>query len=736
LNSTPQAYQEWLSNAVAETCERIANPNERLIFVNAWNEWAEGAHLEPDQRFGYAYLQATRDALLKVTDQCLSQRIILVTHDAHPHGAQYLVMNMAREFSQGFGFSVDVVCLGGGVLKEQYVRYARLHDLDGLDHRGSAAHELAGKLAAAGHRFAIVNTTVSGHFLETLNAHGIRCISLVHELRGVIDQHNLQDQAQTIARLADKVVFAAQQVADAFQEVAPVSDNQLVLRPQGLYKKNVRVSKRDAARQELRKAVHLPPDALIVLGVGYADHRKGIDLFVEAGEKLVSLLPNAYLLWLGHWEGEMKMLIEQRLAKNPEMSAHFIFPGRRDDTDLFYAGADIYALTSREDPYPSTVLEAMDASLPVIGFEGTGGCMELLAAGCGKLVPAFDINAFAFALEEILDDHNLAKLMGKTGKELIRKRFSFRNYLFDLLRLLEHPLSRVSVVVPNYNYAHFLPERISTIESQNFPIYELIILDDCSSDDSAQVIEDVIQNSALDIKFVRNKINSGSVFAQWQKGVALATGDYVWIAEADDLSAPDFLTAVLGGFNNPDVVLSYCQSKQIALDGKVLCDNYLDYVADIGRERWLKSYVRDGHNEIVDALSVKNTIPNVSAAVFRRDILSEVLRREHKQVRAFTVAGDWYIYTKVLEHGWIAFTPHSANFHRRHDNSVVHASFNLSQLAEIVRMQRMVARHYLVSDSRQETARCYAQKLYEQFGLASLDFPDYEQALVAVGDVK
>jgi glycosyltransferase involved in cell wall biosynthesis len=427
----------------------------------------------------------------------------------------------------------------------------------------------------------------------------------------------------------------------------------------------------------------------------------------------------------------MQTQVEKSLAKDPQMSAHFIFPGRREDTDLFYAGADVYALTSREDPYPSVVLEAMDSSLPVVGFEGAGGCAELLAVGCGKLVPAFNVNAFSSALEEILKSHDLASNMGQVGQTLIRERFSFRNYLFDLLKQIDYPLPRVSVVVPNYNYARFLADRIGTIEKQIFPIYELIILDDCSTDESVQVIEEIIQHSTLDIKLVRNDTNSGSVFAQWQKGVELATGDLVWIAEADDLSETNFLSDVLRGFDNPSVVLSYCESKQISSNGKVLCDNYLDYVADISRERWQQAYVCDGHNEIADALSVKNTIPNVSAVVFKRDILSDVLKRELEQVREFKVAGDWYIYTKLLEQGGIAFIPHSANIHRRHAGSVTNASLNLSQLTEIVRMQRMVANNFLVSNDMQEIARCYAQRLYEQFGLATRKLPNFEQVVLS-----
>jgi lipopolysaccharide biosynthesis protein len=65
INSSPRGYQEWLINAVADTYRRFEAADERLIFVNAWNEWAEGAHLEPDMKYGYAYLEASRMALAR-----------------------------------------------------------------------------------------------------------------------------------------------------------------------------------------------------------------------------------------------------------------------------------------------------------------------------------------------------------------------------------------------------------------------------------------------------------------------------------------------------------------------------------------------------------------------------------------------------------------------------------------------------------------------------------------------
>lgn len=66
INSSPSAYRFWLEKVISNTGRDL--PEDRqFVFINAWNEWAEGTHLEPDRRYGYAYLQATMDALLSVS---------------------------------------------------------------------------------------------------------------------------------------------------------------------------------------------------------------------------------------------------------------------------------------------------------------------------------------------------------------------------------------------------------------------------------------------------------------------------------------------------------------------------------------------------------------------------------------------------------------------------------------------------------------------------------------------
>ncbi|EQD64261.1 glycosyl transferase, group 1 family protein, partial [mine drainage metagenome] len=403
-NSTPERYREWLAMAADYARQHPVADGESLVFINAWNEWGEGAYLEPDRRYGYAYLQATRGALQKrVASQ--SRRIVIVSHDAHSHGAQYLALHMAREFKEVFGFKVDVVLLGEGRLRGEFERWATLHDLAGVDPQGNKARQVARGLADAGIEMAIANTTVSGPFAKTLNEAGLRVIGLVHELPGVIEQNRLAEHARSLAACADRLVFPAAQVRQGFERCVRLDASKVSIRPQGLYKLNryAVTGGRERASQALRNRLNIPALARVILCVGYADRRKGIDLFVEIGKRLMQDRDDVHFLWVGHFDVRHEPAIRDAVCA-AGLQDRFHFPGIDADTDLYYAGADVYALTSREDPFPSVVMEALQVGVPVVGFEGAGGFASLLGHGAGVLVPAFDTAAFACALRGVLDE--------------------------------------------------------------------------------------------------------------------------------------------------------------------------------------------------------------------------------------------------------------------------------------------------------------------------------------------
>jgi len=727
VNDSPESYQQWLFNAAIDTTKRSNQKNTSLVFVNAWNEWAEGAHLEPDQAKGYAYLQATRNALLQADSYLGRRRVLLVAHDAHPHGAQSLILHMAKMLHKNFFFAVEMVVLGDGPLLEEYGKFASVHSLAGKKHDGKEARKLAAVLFARGFHAAICNTTVTGIFAKTLKDQGFQVVSLIHELRQVIKDNNLQLQVQTIAKHADHIVFPAHQVQEGFESFTDIPSTSTVIRPQGLFRKNSMLSlPKDEAKKQLLDKLNLEPDSFIVLSIAFGDHRKGVDLFVEAGLQVAQEIEHIYFIWVGHFDASMKEEINKKLEVS-DFSDRFIFPGMDFQSDLYYAAADFYALTSREDPFPNVVLEALNASTPVVAFEGTGGFCELLSRGAGSLVPPFDTSAFAREIISLLQHPEIAANKGCTGHEIISKEFSFRRYLFDLLELVDIAPKRVSVIVPNYNYAQYLVERINSIVQQNYPIYELIILDDASTDDSVTLLEKLLPDIEGDITLIASESNSGNPFLQWMKGVELATGDYIWIAEADDVSSPVFLQEVLEPFSDPQVVMSYCQSKQLSPSGTVACSNYLDYVSDISATKWLNYYKIEGEEEIRTALAIKNTIPNVSAVIFKKKRLMKVLQENIDTIKKYRIAGDWLTYIQILREGSIAFSPHSLNLHRRHQESRTLGNFNITQLKEILSVQKIIRDSFHPEESMVKKALAYTQQLYEKFGLVTSETPTLQK---------
>lgn len=725
--STPARYRRWLEHSM-EYARRNPVENEKVVFVNAWNEWAEGAHLEPDRRYGYAYLQATRDALLGAKDEA-QKRIVLVSHDAYAHGAQYLALHLARELSQVFHLEIDIVLLGDGPLTERFREFGNVYSLAGVEQDGEVAQALARTLAQSA-QHAIVNSTVSGLFAGVLDQAGFSVVSLVHELPGVIAQYGIQEHARTLAAASTCVLFPAVVVRDGFATVADLGRVSHEIRPQGLFRASRwrGMTDRSVPRAALRERLSVPAGVEIVLAVGYADARKGVDIFVDAGLSMLAAGRSTHFVWVGHADESFLSPLRERIA-SADQSARFHFVGMDFDTDDYYAGADLYALTSREDPFPSVVLEALAVGLPVVAFADSGGAADLASRGCGALVEVMDATHFAAALSRLLDDVLLRTELGATGMDLVASEFSFRRYVFDILGAVGMPQPRISAVVPNYNYAQLLHERLASIDAQTLPVYELIVLDDASTDDSLGVLSRLHHAFGTSFKVIANAQNSGSVFRQWQRAAEIATGDYLWIAEADDSAEPTFLATVLAPMRkDPEVVLSFAQSLQVDGDGKIMADSYLAYTDDVDTVQWRHDYVRPGHAEIDTALSIKNTIPNVSGVVFRTQSIREVLSKHLEEIASFRIAGDWLAYLRIAAQGKVAFSANALNRHRRHDKSVTLGSSHAPHLVEVLRVQQIARREFHIAPRQAERATQYAGMLFTQFGLDRSEGPSLQES--------
>jgi glycosyltransferase involved in cell wall biosynthesis len=221
-------------------------------------------------------------------------------------------------------------------------------------------------------------------------------------------------------------------------------------------------------------------------------------------------------------------------------------------------------------------------------------------------------------------------------------------------------MPKVSVVIPNYNHARFLRRRIESVLRQTYQDFEVILLDDCSTDESRSILSDYANDPRVTTEF--NTVNSGSTFKQWNKGVRLARGEYVWIAESDDYADERLLEKLVPLLDaEPNMVLAYCKSWRVREDDQIIGTS-----PHQDEKRWRADFRADGREECRNYLIRGCTIPNASAALFRREVFVRVGGADESMV----LCGDWKLWLAMTLAGKITYLAEPLNYYRFHETSV------------------------------------------------------------------
>ena len=228
----------------------------------------------------------------------------------------------------------------------------------------------------------------------------------------------------------------------------------------------------------------------------------------------------------------------------------------------------------------------------------------------------------------------------------------------------------VSIIIPNYNHAPYLKQRIDSVLEQTYQDFEVILLDDCSTDNSRAVIEQYRNHPKVN-QIIYNENNSGGVFKQWIKGMELAKGKYVWIAESDDYAAPNFLQTTVAVLDAD----AYCgmvftASTTVDESGTVLTTTEKTKPAVFAQLESEGNTINA--RNLAHFLIAELVIENASSVLFRRESL---LGLDLQELRSFRNTGDRFAYIGIALKSTIQYVPHYCNYMRSHQRNTTKQSF-------------------------------------------------------------
>jgi len=394
--------------------------------------------------------------------------LLLIGHDANRAGAQLVLLQLMRLLHLQ-GVQMHLLLGEGGVLLPDYQALApvTIWPAEPKHVAGPLADKVLGKLnmwesrnrkqREARHMsirqqlgldsvdLVLVNTVTSGHWFGQLDLpKTMPVITFVHELAMSVRMYTKPEELRYLLDHTTHMLAVSKATASYYVEshgFDPTKITLFTLIDTPTLQQNV-IKAQQADRNvgggaALMRQLGIPSEAVIVGGCGNAEWRKGNDLFVNLARLVTNLAPAApiYFVWVGMPKGTYRdeLWLDVQKAWLTER-VHFVEP--TPDVLQYMNRFSMFALTSREDPYPLVVLEAGLCEVPVICFAGAGGSPELVEADAGVVVPYLHLDGMAQAVVALANDPIRTKQLGVRLREKILDRHPAEQGVAVLLELL------------------------------------------------------------------------------------------------------------------------------------------------------------------------------------------------------------------------------------------------------------------------------------------------------------
>jgi glycosyltransferase involved in cell wall biosynthesis len=368
------------------------------------------------------------------------QNVLVVVHDASRTGAPVLGWNIARHLAERY--NIFMVTLGGGPLLQDFIELSvETYGPFGYDSINPVTIELALPKLFESHTFkyAIINSAASRNLVGPCAARAIPVVFLLHEFASYV---YARDELRAAFDLANEIVFPAMMVADSSLSMhPPLRARQIRILPQGMSILPETGQTRPTTFHPTLRALTAAraEGAIIVLGAGSVEFRKGVDLFLTTAMQVCRHHRNFRFLWVGHgYKPDQDMAYSIYLREQVEragLQERMIFLDHLPDLEPVYALADIFLLSSRLDPMPNVTIDAAHRGIPIVCFDQASGMADILksepmTAGC--VVDYLDTGRAADVILALGEDRDGLRQVAIATRRLAACVFDMAKYVDTL----------------------------------------------------------------------------------------------------------------------------------------------------------------------------------------------------------------------------------------------------------------------------------------------------------------
>lgn len=378
------------------------------------------------------------------------KRFLFIGHDATGTGAPIVLLHLLRWLrTHQPDWKIDLLLMRGGVLVSEYRTIADVFVIPAPDAKGRVSRGITRFKKALGLGADSSRSLVAPHFRSYDGVLGNTIVTLpelgffkrksmptvcwIHELAYVANSFFPNGRFPKVAANADRFIAPSKAVEDFLRQCGISSTTNLVYE---FSQPNNRAGV--PAVSVNRSDFGIPAGAFLVVGRGTIEWRKGVDIFLQVATAVVRSCPDVYFIW----EGGSVVGTEAEFDKirfdleRLSLDGRVIFAGYVPDLSSVLREADLFALTSREDPFPLVCLDAAALSKPIICFAGAGGMPEFVEDDAGTVVPYGDIVAFRDAIIRYHRDRPALERAGRMAKTKVDKKFSMDASCEAIARIL------------------------------------------------------------------------------------------------------------------------------------------------------------------------------------------------------------------------------------------------------------------------------------------------------------